>query len=63
MPSWEELERTVNNMEERYEKVRRRMYYSERSEMERDIRNIKELARVERDAYVQWMYLGTRPRR
>ena len=56
MSDWEELERSANRMQERYERNRHRMYYSEREQIELEIRQMKEIADRERDSYVRWLW-------
>lgn len=56
MSDWEELERAANNMQERYERNRRHMYNSEREQIEREIKLIREVADRERDSYVRWLW-------
>lgn len=53
---WEELDRAANNMQERYERNRRHLYYSEREKIEREIRLMREVADRERDQYVRWLW-------
>ena len=56
MSDWEELELSANRMQERYERSRRHMYYSEREQVEREIRQMREIADRERDKYVRWLW-------
>lgn len=52
--SWENLERTAERLRELSKNPR--LSYSERQQLESDARRIAEEARVQRDAYVRWLW-------
>lgn len=58
MSNWEAMERAAKRMQESYRRNRLSMYAPERIEIERDIRLLKEEARKQRDAEIQWFYTG-----
>lgn len=53
---WREIEETANRMEKTFEKAKRNMSYSERSQMERDINTLKSEAHDQRRQYVNWLW-------
>lgn len=56
MTDWQDIERMARQLEESYAKNKLNMYYSERMAFERDIRELKEKAREEKDAYIRWLW-------